>query len=576
MKRSPTQNRMFPVLLTFVLLVAVVLMVRLTPQKSQETRTHAAQGTKLYFTPTSSGSSPIQKQTGDTFTVDIMVDPGPNVVSFLKFEVLYDSTVLSLAQNGLAVNTTAFPATIEGPIIQSGRIAASVGIGSVPTNAIITPTKVATLTFSALKASGSPVEIKYGSISQALSIGPNDRAGDNVLATTESAFVVIGQLTATLTPGPTSNNPTPTGSNPTPTGIDNPTPTTGSNPTSTPVLSPTPSGPQGCNPAAGHLAADQEVPASTSQASGDFTITFGSPTSNNAFNATINLTNTLQSHVNSVTINGPADAGIVGPVVLTLYSDSGTNTFPQTFSKSFTLSSDIVTAMQSGQAYINILTDQFQSVEIRGQIVCASLTPQPSIDPTHTRLLLNLLLDGVGNAGDNPNPTANSLSNKQPVHATRPVNVQVLNNNNQIVATKLATVAYDQTKGTFTGIVDLGTGLNQGNYVLKIKSDRYLRKLLPGFYTLQPAQQFEVKQTNLVAGDVNDDNVVNVLDYGVLFDCGYGALNPIPMNDLNSAFQQQACQAHTTKDFSDMNDDGKVDASDYNLFIRELSVQFGE
>jgi hypothetical protein len=236
----------------------------------------------------------------------------------------------------------------------------------------------------------------------------------------------------------------------------------------------------------------------------------------------------------------------------------------------------VVKNMQEGRAYINIHTEQFPNGEIRGQMVCASLTPTPSIDPRNTRLRMSLLLHGIGAAGDNPNPKANSLSNKNPLNTDRPVSIQVLNSSNQIVVTRLANVSYNQNAGNFQGLVDLGIGLTDGNYVIKIKSDRYLRKLLPGFYELTPGKEFTVRETDLVAGDINDDNILNVLDYSVLYDCGYGALEPLDMVDIASQFQSQECQAHTFKENADLNDDGIVASNDYNLFIRELSVQLGE
>ena len=374
-----------------------------------------------------------------------MLDPGTNAVSFVKFQILYDPSKLSISgANALAVNSTAFSQTLEGPVVDNGgTIAAAVGIGSDPTKAITTPTKVATLTFTAVQNSGSPVEIKFGTISQVLSIAAGDKANDNVLSTTESAFVVIGQLTSTIVPSPTGTNPGATGTNP--------SPTSGSL-TSTPI--PT--------------ATDIPYP--------------------------------------SVTPGGPT----------------------------------------------------------------------PTMEPSGFRLILQLLLHGIGSAGDNANKNESSLSNKSPVHQEVPLNVQIVNSDNKVVATKLVTAFYDADNGIYFSHVDVPTTLPKDDYVVKVKADNYLRKLMPGFFTIEPGKATVLPKTDLAAGDINGDNQINVLDYNVLYDCGYGALKPLPIVDSRSLFHSQVCESHQERNGSDVNDDGRISASDYNLFIRELSVQTGE
>jgi hypothetical protein len=449
MKRSNSQNRLLPVIFTFVLLVAVGIIVRLnpTPQTTPHdtTRTKAAAVTRLYFTPTSPAATPLQKQVGDTISLDLMLDPGTNVVSFAKFQIQYDATKLSVSgANALVVNSQAFPLTIEGPVASSGLIAAAVGIGSDPTKGITTPTKIATLTFTATQNSGAPTEVKYTSISQILSIGAGDKASDNVLGTTESAFIVIGQQTATLAPTQPGTNPTDS-TNPSPTSdTGNPSPTSSTNPTAIPQPTDNPDG------------------------------------------------------------------------------------------------------------------------------------PTPTLGPHGFRVVFQLLFHGIGSAGDNPNPNNSSLSNKNPIHQEVPLNVQIVNSDNEIVATKIVTAFYNADQGVYFSHVDIPDTLPANEYVIKVKADKYLRKLMPGFFTINPGQTTTVPQTQFVGGDVNGDNQLNILDYNVLYDCGYGALDARPIVDPKSVFHSTVCQAHTEKDNADTNDDGKISATDYNLFIRELSVQVGE
>ncbi len=122
----------------------------------------------------------------------------------------------------------------------------------------------------------------------------------------------------------------------------------------------------------------------------------------------------------------------------------------------------------------------------------------------------------------------------------------------------------------------MGPDLRDGNYSVKVKTDRYLRKLVPGAQKIALLKDNSITQVALVAGDTNGDNLVNILDYNAFIDCGYGALNPLPLDDANSIFNKRVCQVHTPAINIDVNDNGIIDSTDYNLFLRELSVQSGD
>ena len=68
--------------------------------------------------------------------------------------------------------------------------------------------------------------------------------------------------------------------------------------------------------------------------------------------------------------------------------------------------------------------------------------------------------------------------------------------------------------------------------------------------------------TTLIAGDVNSDNRLTVADYDLIMDC-YSDILPAKNCDANKKLN------------ADISDDGQVNHHDYNLFIRELSVQNG-
>src|SRR5258708_12911213 len=118
------------VLIGFI--VVCVVGIHLTiyvVQKKTNTQQHAQASTNLAFTPDSSAASPIQKNVGDSIPVDITVDPGKNLVSFVKLEIQYDPTVLATAAGAFKANTTAFPSVLEGPVYSPGKIAVTLSVG---------------------------------------------------------------------------------------------------------------------------------------------------------------------------------------------------------------------------------------------------------------------------------------------------------------------------------------------------------------------------------------------------------------------------------------------------------------
>lgn len=201
--------------------------------------------------------------------------------------------------------------------------------------------------------------------------------------------------------------------------------------------------------------------------------------------------------------------------------------------------------------------------------------PTPTTDPNKTTLTLSLLFHGIGSAGDLQNKSS-ELSNKIPINQERTLNVQLVNEDNQLVATKLITAFYNSDAGTFDSHYVFNDPLPAGDYIIKVKTDPYLRKLMPGFMTIQPGKKNIMDTTELVSGDINGDNTINILDYNILYDCGYGEIEPLPIVNNKSAFNNKRCGTHDKKINADLNDNGIINAPDYNLFLRELSAGIGQ
>ncbi len=186
-------------------LLVIGLLIRVL-SRPQETRTRALQATKLYFGPASTAFLPIRTHVNEEFSVDIMVDPGQNALSFVKFEVSYPENVLDFSVEGdIEINTDVFPVTLEGPVGSLGRIAASVSIGNDAGKSVTSPVKVATLYFRPKIVTDESVQLQFGSSSEALSIASTDQAGENVLSGADPAYILVEALpTATVTPQPTA------------------------------------------------------------------------------------------------------------------------------------------------------------------------------------------------------------------------------------------------------------------------------------------------------------------------------------------------------------------------------------
>lgn len=277
-------KKFFLIGFVFILLIGIPITIYFL-QKQQEIRSRAEKSTILTFTPESSQASPIQKSIGDSIPLDVMVNPGTNLVSFVKLSIQYDPDKLATESSSAFVpNTTVFPTVLEGPVYSSGKVEVTLSVGPDPTKAIQTLSKAGTLTLKAVAntTDGQPTLVTYSAATEALSIGSGDQASENVLSSTVPATIVIGgggtvtptEPGETLTPIPPTLTPTsgPT-STPLPTTAvtETPTPTptiqATTTPTSTPV--PTVSGSANQVPVCNSLAVDR---ATTGAA--PFSITF--------------------------------------------------------------------------------------------------------------------------------------------------------------------------------------------------------------------------------------------------------------------------------------------------------------
>lgn len=188
----------------------------------------------------------------------------------------------------------------------------------------------------------------------------------------------------------------------------------------------------------------------------------------------------------------------------------------------------------------------------------------PNLPENTTTIDITVFLDGIGNRGDNTNPNDFSLSNKNPKHPTIGADIQVYTLSNQLIASGTGTITYNTSTGNYLGDIPIQSGFPSGQYTMKVKADTYLRRQVTGVQRINSGQKNKITAVPLVAGDVNNDNKLNILDYNSILDC---------YSDLTAALN---CTASEKSVKSDLNDDDAVNQVDYNLFLREISTQPGQ
>jgi hypothetical protein len=175
-----------------------------------------------------------------------------------------------------------------------------------------------------------------------------------------------------------------------------------------------------------------------------------------------------------------------------------------------------------------------------------------------TELSITVFLDGIGNAGDSVSPSNARLSNKNPDSIQKDATVSVYNQSNQLVMARIGRIVFDYDDGAYIGVVDMGN-LQSGTYILKIKMNNYLQKRVTGTVRVTKATRTTVPAVILPAGDINNDNKTDILDYNILRGC-YSEILPATFCD------------DTRFLLSDISNDGYVDALDYNLLLREFNL----
>lgn len=205
-------------------------------------------------------------------------------------------------------------------------------------------------------------------------------------------------------------------------------------------------------------------------------------------------------------------------------------------------------------------------------------TPTPTLVPDVAYLAVNLGLHGIGYAGDNATPghqvsfsptnPAPSNAPTQPTHTTRDASIQFYDAQNQLLYSLPTTLQFSPDTYAFGNILQFSpealTILGGQPVSVRVSIPNYLTILYP-LIVVRKSGTTNLPYMAMIAGNVYNDasnqNQLDILDYNAIMDC---------REDVDTANKSGTCSVT-----ADINDDGKVDVLDYNLFIRELSTQNG-
>lgn len=123
--------------------------------------------------------------------------------------------------------------------------------------------------------------------------------------------------------------------------------------------------------------------------------------------------------------------------------------------------------------------------------------------------------------------------------------------NNKVLYTK-QTTANHVSNGIFQGKI---TGISDGSYSVFLKTEQHLGKVFTPVNVISGETRWDFTQSQLIAGDFNNDNVLDIFDVGE-FLAVYTEPN-VPANAGNKKF--------------DLNHDGLINKTDLNLLLENYT-----
>jgi len=189
----------------------------------------------------------------------------------------------------------------------------------------------------------------------------------------------------------------------------------------------------------------------------------------------------------------------------------------------------------------------------------------PSVSlKSDTFATVTVLLPGIGSA---------PFNNLHPLHPTRSTTLTLYNTIIHESFSSVDTVTFDGNYFTNQRF-KLGS-IPTGTYQITITIPQYIKKTITksdttDIFSITSGTTVALPTITLLPGDIAPipgknnqpfgDGIIDINDYNILYGCYSGTAPPSSCNDV-------------AKLAADLNDDGKVGADDYNLFLKSLSQQ---
>ncbi len=212
------------------------------------------------------------------------------------------------------------------------------------------------------------------------------------------------------------------------------------------------------------------------------------------------------------------------------------------------IATSIPTATPTNTPTATVIPTAFATPIVTGT---PTVTSAPTTTPNRTTAYFVALIQGVGpdggQRGFNPNP-------KRP---TRALQYEIISDLNTVVARGTLDVTAKNAPQLiyYEGFTTLEVLLNNTlPFTGRFRFDNTLWRKMPGSFE---GDFLVIAAKELVLGDINQDNVLNLADYNAIISC-YGS---------------KSCSQKT---LTDLNDDGKIDEKDINIFYYGLATRQGD
>lgn len=189
----------------------------------------------------------------------------------------------------------------------------------------------------------------------------------------------------------------------------------------------------------------------------------------------------------------------------------------------------------------------------------SSTPPSSTVGSRNTE---NLMIKGINLEGTglvpNETPGVTYKVNSSPKHITKGVEIVFHPvNGGDDTKTQGEELIYDASTGTYRLGMSL-PALATGNYLVYLKPDGYLRSMIGTITIPSSSNQTITTSKQFVAGDLNNNNIVDLTDYNTLISC------------MEKDPATSSCQ------YADINDDGSINDTDVTLFLQAFSAIYGQ